>query len=62
MAGDVAHLTDSGIQAGSQEGITLIVILIFLSISLYKYASYTCCDIRCGKALTIKPTVSLSSI
>lgn len=33
---DVAHLADSGISAGRQEGITLIIILVFLSISLYK--------------------------
>jgi hypothetical protein len=29
-------LTDSGIQAGSQEGITLTVIIVFLSICFYK--------------------------
>ena len=39
MATDNAHLIDSGIAAGSEDGITLIVVLVFLSLSLYKYGT-----------------------
>lgn len=39
MADNDSRLTDSGIEAGSEEGITLIVVLVFLSLSFYKYVS-----------------------
>ncbi|KAK3390010.1 hypothetical protein B0H63DRAFT_428568 [Podospora didyma] len=42
MAGDSSsHLADSGIEAGTEHGVTLIVILVFLSISFYNVVELT---------------------
>lgn len=39
MASNTAQPADSGITAGSEAGITLIVVLVFLSLSFYKYGA-----------------------